>query len=232
MQSSVLREPPRRSPVTLPAYRLGVCPANAGKKYPPEVLTSDEVKRLIAACPRRGYAGPRNRALIAVLWRCGLRVAEAVALELRDVDLERSTLSVRHGKGDRARIVGVDPDAGAMLELWLNRRAELEIPRSRPIVFCVISEPTRGKAMYTSCVRETLKDAARRAGIDKRVHPHGLRHTHAAELARENVPLIVIQKALGHSSAATTQRYIDHLEPQAVIRAMQARGGWLNHDAA
>ena len=69
-----------------------------------------------------------------------------------------------------------------------------------------------------------IQRMAKRAKIEKRVHPHGLRHTHAYELANEGTPLHVIQQQLGHSSLATTDRYISHLSPQAVIKAMKARG--------
>ncbi len=64
---------------------------------------------------------------------------------------------------------------------------------------------------------------ARRAGIDKRVHPHGLRHTRAAELAFEGVPMNVVQAQLGHSSLATTSRYLAHIAPAELVKAMQAR---------
>ena len=210
-----------RSPVTQPGYRLGQKPPNAGNRYPAEILTADEVHRLLAACGR-GVSGVRDRALIVVLWRAGLRVNEALALRPKDVDLDRGTVRVLHGKGDRARTVGLDPTACAVLERWIERRRALGLTGTKPL-FCVISAPTRGKALYSSCVREKLKRAAARAGIEKRVHPHGLRHTHAVELATEGVPMHVIRAQLGHSSLDTTARYIDHLAPGQVIRAMQVR---------
>jgi integrase len=72
-------------------------------------------------------------------------------------------------------------------------------------------------------VRDMLKRHAEKAGIGKRVHPHGFRHTHAAELAREGVPLHVIRRQLGHSDLAVTARYIDHLAPEEVVAAIRAR---------
>lgn len=215
-------ERPRRSPITLPGYRLGMRPANYGQKYPAEVLTRDEVHRLLAACSSRGHAGLRNRALIVVLWRSGLRIGEALALRAKDINLEAGTITILHGKGDRARTVGIDPQAAAVLDQWLTRRRALRLPPAAPI-FCTISQPRPGRPMHSSCVRETFKDLAMKAGIEKRVHPHGMRHTHASELAREGVPVHVIRKQLGHASLATTERYIDHLAPLEVIHAMQAR---------
>lgn len=211
----------RRSPVTLPSYRQGVTPLNAGRKFPAEVLTGEEISLLIRACGR-GPAGLRNRALIITMWRAGLRVAEALALRPKDIDTAAGTITVLHGKGNRRRTVGIDPQAMAVLERWLERRRRLGLDGRAP-VFCVISKPTLGKPIHSSYVRDLLKKLARKAGIEKRVHPHGLRHTHAYELSMEGQPLNIIRAQLGHSSIATTARYVDHLAPAAVIAAMQGR---------
>ncbi|HEV3136153.1 MAG TPA: site-specific integrase [Acidimicrobiia bacterium] len=204
-------------------------PGNAGKKYPAEPLTKDEVRRLLKACGR-GYAGARNKALFVVWWRCGLRIAESLALHPKDVDLVNGTVTVLHGKGDRRRVVGIDPEAAAVVEHWLDLRRELGVNGRHPL-FCVISRPSIGKPMHDSCAREAIKRAGQRAGLDRRVHPHALRHTHAFELAGENVPIHVIQKQLGHKDSRTTDRYIGHLRPQQVIDAMRARTWDFSHEA-
>lgn len=206
----------------LAELRRGRPPANKGRKFPAQVLAPAEVRRLLAACSRRGHAGVRNRALIVVMWRCGLRVSEALALAPADVDLQAGTVTVRHGKGDRRRVVGIDPTAGAVLEAWFVRRSSLGVSRSAP-VFCTISKGNIGAPVQAPYVREMLKDLAVKAGVEKRVHPHGLRHTHAVELMREGVPVPIIQKQLGHADLATTARYLDHLLPLEVIERMQAR---------
>ncbi len=228
MPSSVLIDGRRRSAITLPGYRLGMKPANYGQKYPAEVLTREEVERLLAACSRRGPTGLRNRALIVTMWRAGLRVSEALALRPKDVDLDYGTIVILHGKGDRARTVGIDPQAAAVIDAWVRRRRELRVGPLAPL-YCTLSGETKGRRVKDSYVREALKDLARKAEIEKRVHPHGLRHTHAAELAREGVPVHIIRKQLGHASLATTERYIDHLTPLEVINAMQRRD-WLTHE--
>ena len=228
MPSSVLIDGRRRSAITLPGYRLGMRPANYGQTYPAEVLTREEISRLLAACSRRGVAGIRNRALIVVMWRSGLRIAEVLALRVKDIDLDAGTITVLHGKGNRRRTVGIDPEALAVIERWISVRRELGIGPASPL-FCTISSTTRGRPVKSSYVREALKDLARKAGIEKRVHPHGLRHTHASELAREGVPVHVIRRQLGHSSLATTERYIDHLTPMDVIDAMRHRE-WATHE--
>ena len=193
-------------------------PANKGKKYPAEPLTADEVSLLLRACSSRAPTGIRNRALIVVLYRGGLRISEALALEPKDLDREKGTLRVLHGKGDQARTIGLDPEAFAAVERWLDRRRSLGF-NGRKRLFCTLA----GGPLSAPYVRTLLPRLARKAGIEKRVHAHGLRHTHAAELAREGIPMNLIQLQLGHSSLATTDRYIRHIEPQEVIETMQRR---------
>lgn len=188
------------------------------RKRPPEVLTGAELRRLIEACSARAPTGIRNRALLAVLWRCGLRVSEALNLFPRDVDLAAATLRIRHGKGDRSRTVGIDPGTQAMLERWVTKRKTLGATARDP-VFCTLS----GGALCTSYVRHLLRRLAVKAGVERRVHPHALRHTHAAELAREGVPINIIRDALGHTSLATTDRYLRDVAPVAVVDAMASR---------
>ena len=193
-------------------------PANAGKRYPAEVLTPDEVHRLLRAPSSRAPTGIRNRALLAVLYRAGLRCAEALALMPKDIDRDAGTVRVLHGKGDKARTVGMDPEAFALLERWLDARAAKGINGRAPI-FCTL----KGGALKSAYVRALLPRLAHKAGIDKRVHAHGLRHTMAAEMRAEGQDIGVISKALGHSSIATTARYLDHVAPVAVIDAMRSR---------
>jgi len=210
-----------RSYVTLPGYRAGMHPPNYGKKYPAEPLTREEINRLLKACCR-GNAGARNRAMIVTMWRSGLRIAETLALLPKDVDLAAGTVTVLHGKGDRRRVVGIDPEACAVIEQWIARRRKLGVNGRHPL-FCKVSRPDIGAPVQASCFREAMKDAGARAGLDRRCHPHALRHTCATELAREGVPIQEIQKQLGHKDLVTTIRYIAELNPQAVIDRMRAR---------
>jgi site-specific recombinase XerD len=190
---------------------------NKGKKFPAEPLTQDEVKRLIRNCSQAS-TGIRNRALIAVLYRGGLRLGEALALLPKDLDRENCALRVLHGKGDRSRLIGMDNGAWAILERWLDRRHSLGIANRSPLL-CTL----KGEAITPSYVRALLPRLAKRAGIEKRVHPHALRHTHAFELANEATPLHLISCQLGHANVQTTDRYIRHLNPTAVVSAMRSR---------
>ena len=142
-----------------------------------------------------------------------------MALQPKDLDRSSGTVRVLRGKGTKARAVGLDEGAFAIVERWLDVRDHRGINgRNRPL-FCTLD----GKAVEASYVRQMLKRMASRAGIEKRVHPHGLRHTGASELLSEGVDVGVISKQLGHKSIATTARYLDHISPQRVIDTMRQR---------
>lgn len=209
-----------RAGATIPAFRLGVEPPNKGMKLPPEVLTTEEVYALLRACGC-GRAGSRNRALLVMLWRGGLRISEALDLMPKDVDLQRGELRVLHGKGDKDRLVALDPEAAAVMQLWEAERQRLQIPRSKPY-FCVVSTPNVGDHIHSAYVRELCKRLAVRAGIEKRVHPHGLRHTYASFLLDNGVDIHHIQRMLGHRSIATTERYANHINPRRSLDAVRA----------
>ena len=175
-------------------------------RRPVEFLTAEEVKSLLRACSGKAPTGIRNRALIALGWRGGLRLGEVLALYPKDLDREAGTVNVLHGKGDKQRTVGLDPAAFALVERW------------QPII-CTL----KGQPLLQSYVRALMGRRGRKAGIEKRVHFHGLRHAHARELASENTPMNVISQQLGHSSISTTHTYLCKIAPQQVIQTMQAR---------
>jgi integrase len=191
--------------------------ANRGKKSPAEVLTPDELQRLLAQCSK-GSTGDRNRALIVIGWRAGLRISEALDLQTSNLDVQQQTVRILHGKGDKARTVGLDAQAWAVVQAWLNVRTAVGIGPGAPL-FCTL----QGGRMDARYVRELMPRLARDAGIAKRVHYHGLRHTHAFELAGEGLAIHVIQQQLGHSNAAITSRYLAHLNPAETIAKIKAR---------
>jgi len=192
--------------------------SNKGQTLPPEPLTRDEVEALLRACSHRAPTGIRNRALLVLLWRGGLRIGEALALKPKDLDNEQGTVRVLRGKGSKYRVVGLDPQAWAVVQRWIDTRAKLGI-NGRRRLFSTL----QGKPIEQAYVRALLPRLGRKVGIEKRVHAHGLRHTHASELRQEGIDVGIISKQLGHSSIATTARYLDHVAPQAVIDTMRAR---------
>ena len=147
-------------------------------------------------------------------------MSEALDLKPSDIDTERGTIRVLHGKGDRSRTVGVDDGALAVVQLWKAERAKLGV-NGRQKLFCTLS----GGPLSANQVRQMIKRRAANAGLDKRVHPHGLRHTHAVELMEEGVPVNAIQHQLGHTSIATTNIYLQHIAPADVI-AVGRRREW------
>jgi site-specific recombinase XerD len=197
--------------------KTGQPPPNKGRTFPAEPLTEAEVGALLRGCSLRAPTGIRNRALIAVMYRAGLRVSEALALRLADVNLTDGTLRVLHGKGDKARTVGLDAGALDAVSRWMDKRRGYGF-RNGPL-FCTLA----GGPVMPGYVRDMLKRQAAKAGLEKRVHPHGLRHTHAAELVREGVPMNVIRDQLGHSSLAVTDRYLRDVAPADLIALGKSR---------
>jgi site-specific recombinase XerD len=124
---------------------------------------------------------------------------------------------VLHGKGDEARYVGIDGGALAHIVRWVETRRGLGI-KGR-VLFCTL----KGGRVDSRYVRAMLGRMAQRADIDKRVHPHGLRHTHAAELERTGFTVTEIQQQLGHSNLGTTATYLNHISPSARIAKIGCR---------
>lgn len=212
----------RRNPMLTSAFRQGQSPPNKGVKLPPEVYTAAEVERLMRCCGR-GPGAYRNRAMIAIQYRSLLRASEVTALLVRDVDFELGAIRVTHGKGDKFRIVHMDSRTAALIELWLRGpRARLNVPRGAPL-FCTYERGIAGQPLRYAYYEQALKRAAARAGIEKRMHSHGLRHSGAFELLKEGYDIVTISDALGHNDLGTTQRYVRHHFPLDRIRALGGR---------
>jgi site-specific recombinase XerD len=184
-----------------------------------DILTTDECHALLTACSSKAPTGIRNQALIVVLWRVCLRIQEA--LDLRPKDFSGKSIRIHSGKGGRARTVGVDPESSAVIQRWLAKRRDMGFNPSQRL-FCTL----KGGPVDTSYCRHLFKRLAKKAGLDKRVHPHGLRHSGAVHLLDRGQKITVIAKQLGHSNLATTNTYLNHLKPADVVAAMQSRPGW------
>jgi integrase/recombinase XerD len=193
-------------------------PSHKGERFPAERLTREEAQRLLRQPSRRAPTGVRNAALLAAMYRGGLRLAEALALRPSDVNVRTGELHVRRGKGHKARRVAVDATGLALLQRWIDKRATLELKAGAPLFCTLAGEPIEPRYVRTMVARE-----ARQAGIERRCNPHSLRHTFAAELAEDGVPMHVIQRALGHASLATTSVYLDHVAPVDVVAALRDR---------
>ena len=119
-----------------------------GRTFPPEILSDDEIRRLLAGCSSTAPIGIRNHALVAVMYRSGLRISEALDLRPKDIDPRNGALRVLHGKGDRPRTVGLDPGAMSLVRGWLEVRADLGLNGSSP-VFCTLAGPSGGGGRMT-----------------------------------------------------------------------------------
>ena len=166
-----------------------------------------------------GSDGVRLRALIVVLWRAGLRIGEALALAETDLDAQRGAVLVRHGKGDKRREVGMDSWAWEQLAPWQQLRVRLPVGP----LFCVIHGQTAGRNWEAASARRQLGRIAAAAGVRRRMAPHQLRHAHAIEMAHEGVPLVVIQRQLGHAHLGVTSIYLQGIDNAEIIDTVHAR---------
>jgi site-specific recombinase XerD len=208
----------RRSPATLPQFHAGRPPRNKGMRYPADPPATEEIVAVMRSAGDTAH-GRRLRGLIIVLWRAGLRICEALALAEADLDRRRGSLLVRRGKGGRRREVGMDDWAWEQLEPWLQARVELPVGP----LFCIVNGPTRGRPWTAGAARSELRRVAREAGVRRRFAPHQLRHAHAVEMAREGVPLIVIQRQLGHTNLGITSIYLQGIDNTEIIDTVHAR---------
>ena len=141
-----------RSPATTPGFRAGIAPRNKGQRYPADPPTVDEIVAVMRQAGRDRH-GHRLNALIVVLWRAGLRINEALSLVETDLDQQRGSVLVRHGKNDRRREVGMDAWAWSAIAPWVADRLQLPVGP----LFCVIDGPTRGRAWSASAARVELR---------------------------------------------------------------------------
>ena len=208
----------RRSPATMPGYHQGRPPRNKGEQYPADPPTVEEIVAVMRTISERAD-GHRLRALIVLLWRAGLRISEALALQESDLDRARGAVLIRRGKGGKRREVGMDRWAWEQLDPWLEIRRQLPIGA----VLCVIHGPTAGRHWEPSAARKQLHRAASAARVRRRFAPHQLRHAHAVEMAHEGVPLVVIQRQLGQANLGITSVYLQGIDSSEIISTVHGR---------
>ncbi|WP_313740890.1 site-specific tyrosine recombinase XerD [Pseudomonas sp.] len=169
----------------------------------PKSLSEADVEALLRA-PDLGEAiGQRDRAMLEVLYACGLRVTELVSLTLDQVNLRQGVLRVM-GKGSKERLVPMGEEAIVWVERYLrDGRTELLHGRPSDVMFPSL----RGEQMTRQTFWHRIKHHARVAGIDKPLSPHTLRHAFATHLLNHGADLRVVQMLLGHSDLSTTQIY-------------------------
>ncbi len=184
-----------------------------------EVLTYEELERLLAAPKGSGLRALRDRAILEVFFSTGLRVSELCALK-RNIDLARGEISVR-GKGDKLRVVFLSDRAKKTLKSYLSERKD---PEEKLFVSLSRSGKVLGP-MLPRTVQRLVDHYARAAGIAKKVHPHELRHSFATDLLLNGADLRSVQELLGHANISTTQIYthLTNKELKEVHRAFHGR---------
>lgn len=169
----------------------------------PEVLTTEEVDRLEASIDVSKWEGHRNRAIIEVLFSCGLRVSELVNLKLSDLYIDEEYVRVM-GKGSKERLVPISRKAIDELKNWFYDRNLMKIkPGEEDFVFL----NRRGAHLTRTMILIMIKSQAKDAGIQKTISPHTLRHSFATALLEGGADLRFIQALLGHEDIGTTEIY-------------------------
>lgn len=179
----------------------------------PEVLTPEEVDRLEASIDLSKWEGHRNRAIIEVLFSCGLRVSELVNMKLSNLYIEDEFVRVQ-GKGSKERLVPISQKAIQELRYWFDDRNHMTIkPGEEDYVFL----NRYGKHLTRVMILIMIKRQAETAGIEKTISPHTLRHSFATALLEGGADLRFIQVLLGHESIGTTEIYT-HIDTSTLKR--------------
>lgn len=180
-------------------------------KHLPEYLTTEEVDRLEAAIDLSTREGHRNRAIIEVLFSCGLRVSELTHLKMSGLYLQEHFIRVT-GKGRKERLVPISDKAIRELTFWFDDRNKMNIkPGEEDYVFL----NNRGHHLTRTMILIMVKRLGEAAGIEKTISPHTLRHSFATAMLKGGASLRVIQELLGHAGIGTTEIYT-HLDNESL----------------
>ena len=170
----------------------------------PDVLAVDEVELLFTGIDHSKPEGQRNRALLETMYSSGLRVSEVIALELTNMYLDVGFIRVI-GKGNKERLVPIGDEAVKHITLYREHVRNKLQPRKGQDNILFLNR--RGSALSRVMVFYIIKEAAERAGIQKNIHPHTLRHSFATHLVEGGADLRAVQEMMGHESITTTEIY-------------------------
>ena len=206
------------------------------QRRPGRAASIEEVRRLIAATGK-GPAGLRNAAFISICFGSGLRCAEALSLMPRDIECRSDggiLVRVLKGKGNKSRTVALVPEFFGPVQRWIDHRRILGITDRSPIICGITrsskenvmggSRHTLGRPVTHESMRLTIARLAEKAGINQRIHIHGLRHGLATSMAQAGIELRAISAQLGHASTSTTDRYLAKINPAGLIGAVALIG--------
>lgn len=177
-----------------------------GRKLP-EVLSVEEIDAMIEAADMSKFEGVRNRAIMETLYGCGLRVSELINLEISRIYADEQYIIVR-GKGDKERLVPMAGTTLSAIKEYLELRGDITIKRGEDNIVFV---SRRGRRLTRMMVYYIVSGLAEKAGVEKEISPHTLRHSFATHLLEGGANLRAIQQMLGHESISTTEIYL-HLD--------------------
>jgi integrase/recombinase XerD len=183
----------------------GLRDPSTGQRLPRPILTQIEVKRLLLQPNTSVTQGIRDRAFLELLYSTGLRIGEAVALTVHDIDLEAGLLKVQSGKGGKSRVVPIGKEATKWLREYLTKirpRPNRLAPHERSLFLTY-----QGTAFTRHTIEVMIRQYARAGKINKQVTCHTIRHTCATHLLEAGADLVAIKELLGHRDLSTTQIY-------------------------
>ena len=168
----------------------------------PEVLSVEEIDRVIGAIDLSKAEGHRNKAIIETLYSCGLRVSELVSLRITDIHYSEGFVTVT-GKGDKQRLVPIGSKALKEIDIYRADRNRLPVVLDQNILFL----NRRGRRLTRAMIFTIIKELAAKAGIRKKISPHTFRHSFATHMIEAGADLRAVQEMLGHESILTTEIY-------------------------
>ena len=179
----------------------------------PDILSTDEIDRIIATVDTSSVKGLRDCAMLELLYSCGLRVSELISLKIQDLFFGEGYIRVI-GKGDKQRLVPISATARERVHRYLDKRPETRSGEDALFL------NNRGSRLTRVMVFTILKQAARNAGIEKRISPHTFRHSFATHLLEGGASIRQVQEMLGHESILTTEIYT-HLDSSHLRRTVE-----------
>ncbi|MBX9743047.1 MAG: tyrosine recombinase [Chthoniobacterales bacterium] len=188
----------------------------------PQPLSKQQIEQLLATPQEKTSLGLRDKAILELLYACGLRISELCQARLEQLNLEEGMIRVT-GKGNKTRLVPIGRAASQALEHYLTTaRPQLISPKSGAAIFLSV----RGHPLTPARIWQLVNSYAKQAGLPAMVHPHQLRHSFATHLLSGGADLRIIQELLGHASIATTQIYtqVDCEQLKAIHQQFHPRG--------
>ena len=179
----------------------------------PQVLNEEEVNALLKAPDLSTEKGIKEYAILDILYSCGLRVSEAVNLQINQINEQEGIINIL-GKGKKERIVPIRKEALKALKRYISEVRNEHLVIDKKIVFL----DKRGKKMSRQAIYNIVKENAKKAEIKKEIHPHTLRHSFATHLLDNGADLRVVQELLGHTKIGTTQIYT-HVTAKTLVKS-------------